>query len=745
MAYSFAHSLKNRPISDWESLEDHLHKVSELATEFADAFQSAHWGRIVGLWHDLGKYSREFQNYLLAANDLDADVDDGTKKGRVDHSTAGAQYANEIKAGWPLVYCIAGHHAGLADYVELRGDNARLEKSVGEWKSFVPPKLLDIPIARPPEYLLRPSAGRDAALLTFRQAFWSRMLFSALVDADFLATESFMSPEQARHRQHPDFPSMSQLLTVLQSSIQRRVATTQSAPEVARHRAEVLGACLAKAELQPGLFSLSVPTGGGKTLSSLAFALSHAAQHHLRRIIYAIPFTSIIEQNADVFRQSLAPYESAVLEQHSNLEPEQQTRWSQLAGENWDEPLIVTTNVQVFESMYASKTSRCRKLHRLARSVIILDEAQSIPVQLLNPCLAALRELVDCYGCSIVLCTATQPALEFRDDFAIGLKNIREIIEQPEALYMGMKRVRTQYIGQIQDDELVAKLREIPQALCILNTRKHAADIFKQLQDLPHAIHLSALMCANHRSDVISRIRAKLQAGEPCLVVSTQLIEAGVDVDFPVVYRAMAGLDSVAQAAGRCNREGKLDAGAVYLFDPESPPPVGDQRMAADTTKGRILGEFDDLLGLAAIREYFEYHYWKRQNDWDKHEVMKCFAAGKPPIWNFREAAKRFQMIPAGNLKPVIIPWGKMGQDLCRQIMQCDPDQPLPPDIYRRVQRLTVQIREQDWNNLRLSGAVVSYGPGESLPVLMKPEMYDARLGLRLDDVGGISAEWSVF
>ncbi len=743
MKISFAHSLQGRPISDWEPLENHLFNVSHLAGDFSFAFDSRDWGCLAGLWHDLGKYSREFQNYLLKENGYEAHLEEVCGIGKVDHSTAGAQHADSAgkKAGGiVLSYCIAGHHGGLGNGSDFSGDGSRLNKEIKEWKSYAPRELLNQPFPKPPAWLRggdKPLS--DEHLKVFRQSFWCRMLFSALVDADFLATESFMSPAQAAAREHPEFPAMKDLLKDVLDFIGRCASDARCASEVARHRAEVLAACLKKSELPPGFFSLSVPTGGGKTLSSLAFALSHAARHDLRRIIYAIPFTSIIEQNADVFRKALGAHADVVLEQHSNLEPEKMTPWSRLAGENWDAPLVVTTNVQLLESLFANRTSRCRKLHRIARSVIILDEAQTLPVHLLRPCLAALRELVESYGCTVVMCTATQPALDYREDFPIGISGVREIMDDAPRLYAGMRRVDASYAGSIPDAELSERLAQCPQALCIVNTRRHAAKIFDMLKHLPHAIHLSALMCPNHRSEVIANVRRKLKEGQPCLVISTQLIEAGVDVDFPVVYRAMAGIDSVAQAAGRCNREGRLSRGQVYLFDAEILPPVGDQRKAADTTKEKVIGQYEDILSLPAVREYFEHYYWKRagHHQWDEPEVMDCFKQGTH--WNFRDAADRFVMIPDHGGKSVIIPWGDSGQKLCQQIVTAGKDALLPPDVFRRAQRLIVQIHERDWLPLVQSGAIVLYGPGESLPVLMNADMYDARLGLQVGGPGGMS------
>ncbi len=400
------------------------------------------------------------------------------------------------------------------------------------------------------------------------------MLFSTLVDADFLDTELFMNRERAGLR--PEEPaSCATLLERLDRHLEEKLRKAADTP-VNRQRAEILAFCRERANEAPGFFSLNVPTGGGKTLSSLAFGLSHAVSKGLRRVVYAIPFTSIIEQTADVFRQALGDLGEQVLEHHGNLDSDDPTRQSdrlRLAAENFDATLVVTTNVQLFESLFASRPSRCRKLHRLARSVIILDEVQALPPRLLDPTLAALEELVRNYGTTVVLCTATQPAFEKRARFPIGLEGVKPIIDDPDSLHRSLRRTSVELLGRVENPELVGRLRGERQALCIVNSRRHASDLFTLLGD-PDSLHLSASMCAAHRAQVVAEIRRRLLAGEPCRVISTQVIEAGVDVDFPAVYRAAAGLDSIAQAAGRCNREGRLETpdgqprlGRVFFFD----------------------------------------------------------------------------------------------------------------------------------------------------------------------------------
>jgi CRISPR-associated endonuclease/helicase Cas3 len=558
------------------------------------------------------------------------------------------------------------------------------------------------------------------------------MLFSCLVDADFLATERFMSPQKATERpvHHLPLESLSECLGRYLAELNANCAT--GVVNEVRH--EVLQNCRDAANLPPGLFSLTVPTGGGKTLSSLVFALSHAQLHNLRRIVVAIPFTSIIEQTADVYRNVFVPLGSdVILEHHSNLDPERETPQSRLAAENWDAPIVVTTNVQLFESLFAAKTSRCRKLHNLVGSVIILDEAQTLPVEFLRPCLAALRELAVDYRCSIVLCTATQPALDWREQFPVGLKGIREIIPRPQVIAERMRRVQAAYLGDRTDEQLVDEMSSHASFLAIVNTRPHAARLYKLLiaagSDPAHTFHLSTNLCGSHRAKIITKIRQRLASGQSCRVVSTQLIEAGVDVDFPVVYRAVSGVDSMAQAAGRCNREGRLTCGTVYIFNPADVRLIGYLRSTAETTK-ELLPDFADLLDSAAIRRYFELHYWKQAGDnhWDGHRIMECFPT--PPgklYFQYKTAADAFRLIDTVG-KPVLVPYGK-GEKLIEQLRKIGPHR----DLLRKLQRYTVNVFEQVYNSM-LGRDIELLDSG--FAVLINSTCYDKVLGFCADRAG---------
>lgn len=522
----YAHTKEGRPRTDWERLEVHLDAVAEKAAQFAGAFDSEQWGRLAGQWHDLGKYSDQFQSYLNCSAGPDSGEHDQVP-GKVDHSTFGARHAVKTlgtHAGQLLAFCIAGHHAGLPnamppDASEQRSSlSYRLNDAAYSIPSVNPPRAIGEPL--PLSLPFQPTAN----VLGFQVSFFTRLLFSALVDADRLATEEFCDPEEAAERRVGK-PSLHDLKAAVTAHISEKQQAAPQSP-INRIRAAVLDECLAAAVTPPGFFSLNVPTGGGKTLSSLAFALQHAAAFELRRVIVAIPFTSIIEQTADVFRAALGPLaEHGLIEHHSSIEPRKNTRANQLATENWDAPLIVTTNVQLFESLFANRTTPCRKLHRLARSVIVLDEAQTIPVEFLAPTLSALNRLVEDYGCTVLLCTATQPALERREGFEIGLTDVRRCIRNEEKLFADLKRVEVSRIGKCDDETLAQRLSDESSVLCIVNTRPHAARLYDALVDrcgAADSFHLSTFMCAEHRRRVLAEVRERLKRHAECRLVLNQ-------------------------------------------------------------------------------------------------------------------------------------------------------------------------------------------------------------------------------
>ncbi|MBF0509347.1 MAG: CRISPR-associated endonuclease Cas3'', partial [Deltaproteobacteria bacterium] len=466
----YAHTLAGRPPTEWQRLEHHLTAVAELTRAMADDFGAGDWAYLAGLWHDLGKYSQKFQQRIQDAANPDASSK--KKLPRVDHSTAGAQHAFKL---WPdkgklLAYVIAGHHAGLPEgKTEDAGDPSslvgRLNKKAIPDSSACPDLIRGQPEPANPGF----TWGRHPG---FQLSFFIRMIFSCLVDADSLDTERFTDPDQASRRQ--GYPTLEVLSSRLATALDH-LAGQAPPSDINRRRAAILEDCLRAADEAPGLFSLTVPTGGGKTISSLAFALKHALRHGLKRVIYVIPYTSVIEQNAAVFRRILG--DEAIVEHHSNYqerrdwreddEGDDEDQRHRLAWENWDAPLIVTTNVQFFESLFQARRSPCRKIHNIVRSVVILDEAQMLPPDLLRPCLEALRELTTNYQTTIVLCTATQPALSTSATFKDGLDNVREIIPRPEPLYEDFRRVQVNQLGRISDADLAQRLAEYDQVLGI--------------------------------------------------------------------------------------------------------------------------------------------------------------------------------------------------------------------------------------------------------------------------------------
>jgi CRISPR-associated endonuclease/helicase Cas3 len=627
------------------SLDEHLRSVGELAAGFMPE-SGRTLARLAGLWHDLGKRRRGFQAYIRQAGGQEAHIEGRVSDRDKTHSAAGALWAERcLKERGPeghllarlLQYVIAGHHAGLDDWeggehggglaARLAGADAEREYAEA--------------LARcGDDALLRPDlAGLDSRTLPplnehrsgepGRLALWLRMLFSALVDADFLDTEAYFDPARAAHRDGcVNITELQRVCVVHMDAL----ATGRSGV-VNEMRATVLAQCRMKATLPPGVFSLTVPTGGGKTLASLSFALDHALRHGQRRIVYAIPYTSIIEQTADVFRTVFKTLgNDVVIEHHSNADadPEQETARSRLACENWDAPLVVTTNVQLFESLFARKTSRCRKLHNLAGSVIVLDEAQLLPLQFLQSIVDVLRYLVKDFGATVLLCTATQPVLDAAAslDPTRGLRRgigpVTEIIDDVPALYAALERVQVHLPPDLDTPrswpELADEIAAGESTLAIVNRRADAAELFRLVQQraaVAQCWHLSALMCAQHRSDTIGQIKAALAAeraacaaglpGTRVLVVSTQLVEAGVDLDFPVVYRALAGLDAIAQAAGRCNREGRLpEPGRVHVFVPPTRSPPGLLALARATCRTIWHDRPAQPLALPLVRRYFK-------------------------------------------------------------------------------------------------------------------------------------------
>lgn len=699
-------------------LDEHLRVTARLASEFATEFGCGEWGQVAGLWHDLGKYSDQFQRYIRSVNDPDAHV--GKNGG--DHSTAGALHALERFGvlGRIFAYPIAGHHAGLPDWSE--GGAAALAQRLQQRELLE--KAL---VAGIPEEILNHSAPTERAKsgTDISRSFWLRMLFSCVVDADFLDTEAFFEPDKSRDR--GGYPTLAELLPLFTDFMREKQAAAKDTP-VNRIRAEILTQCTTKANQPPGIYSLTVPTGGGKTLSSFAFALHHAVTHGQRRIIYVIPYTSIIEQTADQFRQVWQGSGESVIEHHSNLDVADEQRdnsRSRLACENWDAPVIVTTSVQFFESLFASRTSRCRKLHNIAGSVIILDEAQLLPPDFLAPILETLSELQKNYGVTILFSTATQPALgphkSMEFDFK-GLAGITEIMADPASLFTQLKRTELSIMGRLQEPqswEVVAgRLQGHDSALCIVSRRDDARTLWELMPQ--ETFHLSALMCGAHRSNRIAEIKERLREKLPTRVISTQLVEAGVDLDFPVVYRSLAGLDSIAQAAGRCNREGLLEKGDVIVFTPPSTIPAGHLRQSAEIARPLLMAD-GEALTPERFTEFFRRFYWLRGDRLDKERIMDLLGNHPQLQVSFREAARRFKLIDEAAQAPVIVRY--RNDALIARLEREQPDRRL----LRQLQRYVVNLPRRLHGQLLASGAIRELHPG--IFVQAHGALYDDNLG----------------
>lgn len=696
-------------------LAEHLHAVAALAGLFADKFNNGDWASLAGLWHDLGKYSVEFQNYIRNASGYMTDAHIENSKNKVDHSTAGAIHAVKQfnSYGNILAYLIAGHHAGLANWEPIEKGGSALSQRLKN------NQLLDNTLTqKPPDEILnqpRPSSKPSGKFVSL----WLRMLFSCLVDADFLDTEKFMTADKSAQR--ANYPSLNDLAQLFDDYMKKSFGK----PSLPIHkiRNDILQQCRHKSELSPGLFSLSVPTGGGKTLASMAFALTHAKHYHKQRIIYVIPYTSIIEQTANIFRQVFG---ECVIEHHSNLDPDNETSRSRLACENWDAPIIVTTNVQFFESLFAAKTSRTRKLHNIVNSVVILDEAQLLPPEFIDPILLTMQELVDAYRVSFLLCTATQPAFEerkFLDWHLKGLQNIREIIDDKEKLHSNLKRTDVQFpidLNKTQSwQDISTELQQYPSILCVVNKRTDCRDLYQLMPK--ETIHLSALMCGEHRSQVIQEIKIKLARGEPVRVISTQLVEAGVDLDFPVVYRAMAGMDSIAQAAGRCNREGKLSTGKVIVFIPPTSSPPGILRKAEQVTRQMLMRNYSDPLSPESFQHYFEQLY-RSVSSLDLHEILKDLEPTKQIHIQFRTAADKFHIINDEQQANIIVLFGESNKWL--QILN---DKGPDHWLMRKLQRYTITIPKYLHEELVKKNDITEIYPGYFAQAY--PNLYHPKIG----------------
>jgi CRISPR-associated endonuclease/helicase Cas3 len=718
----FAHSVSGEPEEKWEPLRDHLTAVSLSSARAAGKFGFAEAGAASGLLHDLGKYQPDFQDHIRG------------RPRKVDHAAHGAVVAREKFGilGALIAHGIAGHHAGLDD--ELF-DKERMAKESAAVEASARADGIEAPKSLPAPRL-QPSENRG-----FQCAFLTRMLFSCLVDADYTETERFYVEAEKR----PTPPrgataSIVELADTLAAFLRGKQAKAKPT-DVNRHRAAILEKVLSHTGDLPGVFKLTVPTGGGKTLASLSFALEHARKHGLDRVIVVIPFTSIIEQTAEVYRGALAPFGDAVIEHHSGFDEDKVSGKEardklSLAMENWDARIVVTTAVQFFESLFSNRPSRCRKLHNLARSVIVLDEVQTLPLAFLHPCVAALQELRRNYGTSLVLCTATQPALD-APGFPKGLGDGIELAPDPPRLFRDLRRVRVESAGKLKDGEIVDRIADAERVLCIVNLKDHARDLFELMRTLPGATHLSTTMCAAHRRQVLDRVRADLIAKRPCRVVSTSLIEAGVDVDFPLVLRAATGLDSIAQAAGRCNREGLRTAEDSFtlVFETTGRDEPGYVRPLSEAARELMrIRPAEDWLQPETINEYFRILYWKNGNAaLDKHGVLALCEDGLANKMNFRfrEIADSVKLIDDWT-QPVIVPFNDEAKALLGELESFNPVHSTGA-LARRLQRYIVGVPAAERRRMVLAGAAREIWPdryGDQFVRLDNLDIYSDQIGL---------------
>ena len=757
----------NQKTGKTQSLKDHLNNVAALAGSFAEDFGNADWAKLCGFWHDLGKFLCAFLNYIL-----------GKQKRTINHSTAGAVWAYHRfginpPAAKIIPYIIAGHHAGLPDWDHDDAGGDLISRLYGgtdgkilntseideiqqndEAKDFLSKSL---PSSAP---MNKTCHVKDPSLYTH---LWIRMLYSCLVDADYLDTEQFMEPEKSLER--GKYASLAELKKRLDVFMENK---TKNAPfsGVNTIRAEVLSECKQKALLKPGFFSLQVPTGGGKTLASMEFALTHALEYGKKRVIVVIPYTSIIEQNARVYKwgtdneKEIAEIkkngnwlfgEENVIEHHSGFEYEDKDdekhdnilKKQQLATENWDAPIIVTTNVQLFESIFASRSSSCRKLHNIVNSVIILDEAQMIPPEFLKSILAALQSLVECFGVTVVLCTATQPSLEGTIGsetaaFKGITSTVTPIIDEPDKIAEKLKRVdidTTLAVEQIPDWQFLAdKLISYQQVLCIVQTRKDCRELHSLMPK--GTIHLSALMCPAERSAVITEIKEKLHNNDPVRVVSTGIVECGVNFDFPIVFRALAGFDSVAQAAGRCNREGRLQGkrGTVFLFNPPKKSPNGLLRKGVDATEDILHAhQYNISLTPALYHEYFT-KYYASVNNFDKPEFTRTMIDNiRLCKFQFRTLAQKYHLIDDSYQKPVIVKYvdeetGENAMDILSLLENATAEE--MKSLYRRLGKFSVNLPAREIECLEQEGRIIEMN---NLYVQNDDGLYQQGVGLVAD------------
>jgi CRISPR-associated endonuclease/helicase Cas3 len=772
-----------------QSLWDHLCEASEFAGQFAGKIGLKELGEILGLLHDIGKASQEFQNYICSANGLidpdgDGYIDTEALKGKVDHSTAGAQIiyrdlTNQgpegIIAAQVLALCLASHHSGLIDCVSPDGENIfkrRIEKPDEKTHTEeVLSKLYEVEIKL--REILTKKIGRQLfeklskiketndskETLTFKYGLLIRFLFSCLIDADRLSTADFEYPSNVHIRNYGRYHPWDALINRLDIKI-KEFEGRQAKNEVDDVRNQVSQACMASSIKPQGIYQLKVPTGGGKTLASLRFALNHAEHHHLERIFYIIPYTSIIDQNADEVKKILEDkdvtgkyLDQVVLEHHSNLTPEEETRRQNLLSENWDAKIVFTTQVQFLETLFGAGTRSARRMHQLANSVIIFDEVQTIPIRCVHMFNIAIRFLVQSCGSTIVLCTATQPLLEKVEpsQYALTIPPEQRIISNEYELFKKLRRVEVydrRKVGGWSEDEITDLALQESQnkgsALIIVNTKNAARSLYRAVSDKKNSdvYHLSTNMCPAHRLNILTTIREKLSPSQdlPVICVSTQLIEAGVDIDFGSVIRYVAGLDSIAQAAGRCNRNGRPMPGNVWIVNPstENIERLKDITIGKENAE-RVLDEYNDnpdlfendRLGLNAMELYYKYYFYQRKDEMKykvgihsplgrEDDLFNLLAINRlsvaehvritnsPPVIPFKQsfqtASKCFYAIDSPT-RGVVVPYGEAGDEIVADLCGA-ADIQKQYTLLKKAQRYSVNLFPHEFEKMANMNAI---------------------------------------
>lgn len=706
-----------------QTSDEHQCGVAQFASEFASEIGFGDVGKILGLLHDKGKEKIDFQNYICKASGYKTAVPSWQDKS---HAYVGAVLAKKVYGAFGdlMANQIAGHHAGLYDTDELNNDI--LKKDI--------PKEIDTNISTiqiPTDVLRTYDRPEELHHLI-------RILYSCLVDADFLDTERFMNPESFASRKNST--TMKELKELLQAKLDE--FKNAPATDVNRIRRQVQDECH-KAPAQPqGFFSLTVPTGGGKTISSIVWAVNHAIKNNKKRIIIAIPYTSIIVQTAAVLKSIFG--ENNVLEHHSNANFEQckdaQLRHQmKLATENWDYPIVVTTNVQLFESMFSNKPSTCRKLHNLSNSILILDEVQTLPTDFLQPIVDALKCYQKHFGMSVLFTTASQPILSGviegcnpRATFS-GIEKINEIIPIEMKLHNSLRRVELKINDKGKTyDEIAAELFQYEKVLCIVNTRRDAKELYNRLSD-DFTLHLSRMMCPAHIRKTIEDIKTNLRKGTSKIrVIATQLIEAGVDIDFPVVYRQEAGLDSILQAAGRCNREGKLEICTTYVFSLSKERPLPRGFMQDGNTARKSLEPESDWFAPNTMTSYFKQLYCRRET-FDKKKIKDYLY--KPREMYFETAAREFRLIDDTSI-PIIVNWGN-SMELVEQLKSEGPSY----QLMKALGQYSVGLRQNDFKTLLQTGQIAKVLEG--IYVIEDRAQYNEKVGL-LTDNRWLEETWTV-